>query len=631
MKERSAIETEYAKKLRKLVKDFSPKDMPIDSSSGTLKPSDNKPTRKASRAGTLQRNKNKGKDDSGKSGPSSLGGVRKPAKDDEYSHMEAYKQMLLEVGFIAGQHELLSESLHKENYKNVREQVKKLREVRRRNMDEHKKHLTELKQVYHAMEKAKEKFRKAFEDQERAVAAYNTANSDGSVTKNDIKKLNMQMQAKTSHCDTMKGQYANQMLKTNDARNRFYGQLLPNVLNELQRMEETRIALLTQSVREMIGKEREIAPIVAKCVDAMEESVNDIVPEGDTALVAEKYKTGDVPPGDFNFEDMKDPKALLDQDALEQTRPSNLNLYPRKRELEAQISAANEDLTKKRRELEGLQKMVQTCSVEPKYGKSDAFQKEVNEVALHVQELENVLKSLKTEHAEVESRLEGLKNRNSPHPGRFVGENGSVTESPMLNTMKRNIGDRQNALNQSVKSDRSSVNLSIASSSDNSGGGSNYYPNGVSTISSGNAPPPPPPMPNYNPAQYDIPEGVYTNRQGSHISDEGEYPLPPSQTISGGDSGGFASPTGSSNPPFSSTSSEASSTSAGGIMPSSVKRCEAMYDYQECDENNIPMMAGEKFFIVEDECDGWTRVKRLMPSSDGFDEGYVPASYVRIL
>ena len=75
--------------------------------------------------------------------------------------------MLLEIGFIAGQHELLSESLHKENYKNVREQVKKLREVRRRNMDEHKKHLTELKQVYHAMEKSKEKFRKAFEDQVR--------------------------------------------------------------------------------------------------------------------------------------------------------------------------------------------------------------------------------------------------------------------------------------------------------------------------------------------------------------------------------------------------------------------------------------------------------------------------------
>ena len=43
---------------------------------------------------------------------------------------------------------------------------------------------------------------------------------------------------------------------------------------------------------------------------------------------------------------MKDPQALLSQDALQSSRPSNLNLYPRKRELEAQISAANEDLAK---------------------------------------------------------------------------------------------------------------------------------------------------------------------------------------------------------------------------------------------------------------------------------------------
>merc|ERR1719384_642249 len=287
MKERSIIETEYAKKLRKLVKDFSPKDMPSEGggSANTLKVE--RSTSRASKNGTLKRNKRGAADDPNKSGPASLGGAKKRGREDEYSHMSAYKQMLLEVGFMAGQHELLSESLHKENYKNVRDQAKKLREVRRRNMDEHKKHLAELKQVYHAMEKSKEKFRKAFEDQERAVAAYNTANSDGSVTKNDIKKLNMQMQTKTSHCDAMKGQYANQMLKTNDARNRFYGQLLPNVLNELQRMEETRIGLLLQSIREMVAKERDIAPIVAKCVDAIEEGINDAAPEADTALSAE--------------------------------------------------------------------------------------------------------------------------------------------------------------------------------------------------------------------------------------------------------------------------------------------------------------------------------------------------------
>ena len=154
--------------------------------------------------------------------------------------------------------------------------------------------------------------------------------------------------------------------------------------------------------------------------------------------------------------------------------------------------------------------MVQTCSVEPKYGKSDAFKKEVNEVGVHVQELENLLKSLRAEHAEVESRLEGLKNRNSPHPSmrKQMSENSSITESPMLNSMNRNNRDRQNALNQSQKSDRSSINLSIASSSDHSGG-SNYYPNGAGVVSSGNIPPPPPGMPNYNTTQYDTPQGIY--------------------------------------------------------------------------------------------------------------------------
>ena len=46
---------------------------------------------------------------------------------------------------------------------------------------------------------------------------------------------------------------------------------------------------------------------------------------------------------------MNDPKEMLSQDALDDTRPSNLNLYPRKRELEAQISAATEDLAKSKK------------------------------------------------------------------------------------------------------------------------------------------------------------------------------------------------------------------------------------------------------------------------------------------
>ena len=57
---------------------------------------------------------------------------------------------------------------------------------------------------------------------------------------------------------------------------------------------------MNQSVRELIGKEREIAPIIEKCVDSIEEAVNEVVPEADTAMVAEKYKVNKTPPA-FNL------------------------------------------------------------------------------------------------------------------------------------------------------------------------------------------------------------------------------------------------------------------------------------------------------------------------------------------
>ena len=97
MKERSIIETEYAKKLRKLVKDFSPKDMPSEGggSANTLKVE--RSTSRASKNGTLKRNKRGAADDQNKSGPASLGGAKKRGREDEYSHMSAYKQVRISI------------------------------------------------------------------------------------------------------------------------------------------------------------------------------------------------------------------------------------------------------------------------------------------------------------------------------------------------------------------------------------------------------------------------------------------------------------------------------------------------------------------------------------------------------
>ena len=49
--------------------------------------------------------------------------------------------------------------------------------------------------------------------------------------------------------------------------------------------------------------------------------------------------------------------------------------------------------------------------------------------------------------------------------------------------------------------------------------------------------------------------------------------------------------------------------------------------FQDC---NLPMEEGEELILLEDDCEGWTRVRRLQSRPDEVNEGYVPSSYIRI-
>ena len=84
--------------------------------------------------------------------------------------------MLQEVGFQAGQHEVLAESFSKDIYKQMHDQAKSLKEIRRKNMKESEKIVTDLNVAFKSMQASKDKFRKGFEDQEKANGVYQKAN-----------------------------------------------------------------------------------------------------------------------------------------------------------------------------------------------------------------------------------------------------------------------------------------------------------------------------------------------------------------------------------------------------------------------------------------------------------------------
>jgi hypothetical protein len=64
-------------------------------------------------------------------------------------------------------------------------------------------------------------------------------------------------------------------------------------------------------------------------------------------------------------------------------------------------------------------------------------------------------------------------------------------------------------------------------------------------------------------------------------------------------------------------------------------RASALFDYggEALQENNIPMAEGEIFEVVEEDSNGWTRVRRLETDRKWNDEGegYVPSSFINVL
>ena len=81
-------------------------------------------------------------------------------------------QMLLEVGFQAGQHEILADAFSKDIAQQIFDEAKQMKKNRQTNMKQSKKISDELTMAFKTMTAAKDKFRRAYDEQVRATEAY---------------------------------------------------------------------------------------------------------------------------------------------------------------------------------------------------------------------------------------------------------------------------------------------------------------------------------------------------------------------------------------------------------------------------------------------------------------------------
>ncbi|XP_064546100.1 formin-binding protein 1-like isoform X8 [Drosophila montana] len=549
LRDRVAIETEYAGKLRRLVKNYQPK--------------------------------------------------KKEEEDNEFTSRQAFRNLLKEVGDLAGQREVVSETLQLQIIQGVTLLSKTLREDRKKCLNDGTMLQQTLSAQLSSLERAKRNYDKAYRDSEKAVENYKKADMDFNLSRAEVERYKNIMTSKIQQSDDAKNEYANQLQKTNNLQQQHYGILLPAVFNRLQELDEKR----TRGIREFIigaaDVESSVAPIIARCMEGIVKAGESINETEDSLKVIERYQSGFTPPTDIPFEDLSkmDPSAVpqsnyssvpynhltiksgtLTAAKLKKARGGILNsifgsnknsltadgqkedfsdLPPnqQRKKLQAKIAELQHKVDQETNTRDGLMKMKIVYEANSSLGNPMTVEGQLNESE---HELEKLKVNLKKYQGFLDKANQLQVANNSPQSNRNQLQNGHRTSrhsNGSASADDHHDGDDQ-------PDDAGS--LSSSSASPESGLGTSH----TSLPGSGQG-------------------SANENATGEETSYETEVEL---------------------------------------LQP--LGTCRALYPFEATSEGSIPMNEGEELQVIEnDQGDGWTRVRRAN-NSNGWDEGFVPTSYI---
>ncbi|XP_037719271.1 formin-binding protein 1-like isoform X4 [Drosophila subpulchrella] len=565
LRDRVAIETEYAGKLRRLVKNYQPK--------------------------------------------------KKEEEDNEFTSMQAFRNLLKEVGDLAGQREVVSESLQLQIIAGVTLLSKTLREERKKCLSDGANLQHNLTTQLSSLDRAKRNYEKAYRDSEKAVDSYKRADMDLNLSRAEVERYKNVMTAKIQQSDDAKNEYANQLQKTNNLQQQHFSMLLPAVLNRLQELDEKR----TRGFREFIvgaaDVESSVAPIIARCMEGIVKAGESINEKEDTFKVIERYQSGFTPPIDIPFEDLSNSVKDSAQDSTytyplptPTTRGGTLgaiklkkrvgifNLFgsnknsltadgqkedfsdqppnQRRKKLQAKIAELTQNIAQETKARDGLMKMKIVYEANSSLGNPMTVEGQLNESE---HKLEKLKVDLKKYQDFLEKACQVPVATSSPQATRNQLQNGHRTS-------RHSNGSADDHHDDGDDQPDDAGSLSRSDSEDN-----------VAQIQNGHN----------------------NNNNGSSASPESG--LGTSHTSLPGSGQGSANENAIGEDTYYETEVET-------LNP--LGTCRALYPFEASSEGSIPMSEGEELQVIEiDQGDGWTRVRRAN-NSNGWDEGFVPTSYI---
>ncbi|XP_070811907.1 formin-binding protein 1 isoform X13 [Pituophis catenifer annectens] len=505
---------------------------------------------------------------------------KKNSKEEDeytYSSCQAFLATLNEMNDYAGQHEVISENMTSQITMELARYVQELKQERKSHFHDGRKAQQHIESCWKQLESSKRRFERDCKEADRAQQYFEKMDADINVTKADVEKARQQAQLRHQMAEDSKGEYLSTLQKFNHEQREHYHTHIPNIFQKIQDMEERRIIRIGESMKTFAEVDRQVTPIIGKCLDEITKAVDSIDPKHDSQLVIDAFKSGFEPPGDVDFEDFTQPiKRAVSESSLSNSKESksesrfsskskgklwpfikknklslklitlnmqvwNLmegggpedysNLPPeqRRKKLQQKVDEINKDIQKELDQREALTKMKDVYIKNPQMGDAASVDIKLAELGQNLEKLRLEVQKFEGWLAEVEGRLPVRTEVMRRQSGAYEPQSNTLTVTNC-------VQDRESS-----------------------------------------------------------PDGGYTEEP----SQESEMKTPTTE---------FDDEFDDEEP-----------------LPT-IGTCKALYTFDGQNEGTISVTEGETLYVIEeDKGDGWTRIRR---NED--EEGYVPTSYVEV-
>ncbi|XP_015267157.1 PREDICTED: formin-binding protein 1 isoform X12 [Gekko japonicus] len=388
VKERTEIELNYAKQLRNLSKKYQPK-------------------------------KNSKEED-----------------EYKYSSCKAFLATLNEMNDYAGQHEVISENMTSQITTELARYVQELKQERKSHFHDGRKAQQHIETCWKQLESSKRRFERDCKEADRAQQYFEKMDADINVTKADVEKARQQAQLRQQMAEDSKAEYSSTLQKFNHEQHEHYHTHIPNIFQKIQEMEERRIVRIGESMKTFAEVDRQVVPIIGKCLDEITRAAESIHQKNDSQLVIEAFKSGFEPPGDVDFEDFTQPiKRAVSESSLSNSKEgkpesrfsgkskgklwpfikknkgagpedfSNLPPEQRRKKLQQKVDELNKDIQKEMDQRDALTKMKDVYIKNPQMGDAASVDHKLAELGQNLEKLRSEAQKFEGWLAEVEGRL----------------------------------------------------------------------------------------------------------------------------------------------------------------------------------------------------------------------------------